>query len=305
MELVKPSIERLELSSMKPLGLIEQAGRVCYKSEVKGGIAGEKFVIMLRDRGHHAMLEHSWFTLQISEALYSKILRLEYRPYLFLTNSTAGPLISGNARAFMDMSFRYPVTMESIIRYLNTICPCLFPTTTGIGIPINDSMNLYVGDLMDGERLMHQCYSYKAICDRGVTHEIVRHRPFSYAQESTRYCNYKSGCTFIIPPWLDIEEGVVTLNIADGIYINDAKVSGEAANWLGHLLSTENYYKHLLLSSKWIPEKARSVLPNALKTEIIMTGNLMMLTHFFKLRCAVKAHPQMQEIANMICKDML
>ena len=146
----------------------------------------------------------------------------------------------------------------------------------------------------------HASASYRVICDRGVTHEIVRHRLFSYAQESTRYCNYKGGVTFIIPPWLHaMGEAKYTLNDVSLMFENHHNDAG----WAYHLLTCENEYKRLLQKG-WSPQQARGFLPNALKTEIVITGNLREWLHFFELRCAPTAHPQMQEIANMILSDI-
>lgn len=131
----------------------------------------------------------------------------------------------------------------------------------------------------------HASMSYRVICDRGVTHEIVRHRLFSYAQESTRYCDYKNKpIQFIKPCWF--ESSTSFSNIC----------------WEKHMSKAEEIYKKLRTEG-WTPQQARSVLPNSLKTEIVITGNLREWLHFFKLRTAKTAHPQMQEIANMILID--
>ena len=144
----------------------------------------------------------------------------------------------------------------------------------------------------------HASASYRVVCDRGVTHEIVRHRLFSYAQESTRYCNYKGGVTFIIPPWLELDEGDYIGS--DTLVFTRRK---ELWSWIKILLKCEDTYTDVL-NMGWTPQQARSVLPNALKTEIVITGNLREWLHFFELRCASTAHPQMQEIANMILSDI-
>jgi thymidylate synthase (FAD) len=147
---------------------------------------------------------------------------------------------------------------------------------------------------------------YKVICDRGVTHEIVRHRLFSYAQESTRYCNYKSGVTFIIPSWLNEDNTGTTL--ADLCIDKMDQVADFVGNqsvlwyWIQHLLETEYRYIYLLKAG-WQPQQARSILPNSLKTEIVIGGNFREWIHFFNLRTAKTAHPQMQEVANMILAD--
>lgn len=127
----------------------------------------------------------------------------------------------------------------------------------------------------------HEKVSVRLICDRGVTHEIVRHRIASYSQESTRYCNYakdKFGneITFIKPFfWAEDSE---TYQI-----------------WLAQMQQIEDAYLKLIDLGA-TPQEARSILPNSLKTEIIVTMNLREWRHFFKLRTASGAHPQIREI---------
>lgn len=135
----------------------------------------------------------------------------------------------------------------------------------------------------------HEKITVKIICDRGVTHEIVRHRIASYSQESTRYCNYaqdKFGkeLTFIKPCFWD----------------NDS----EAFNiWREQMEIVEkNYINMIEIGAS--PEQARSILPNSLKTEIVVTMNLREWRHFFKLRTSKRAHPQMREIAIPIFEKM-
>ena len=150
----------------------------------------------------------------------------------------------------------------------------------------------------------HGSVSVRIICDRGVTHEIVRHRLASYSQESTRYCNYAGGVTFIIPPWLNIPEDFIDNDITQ-VDISDNVDSWFASDacpdymWCMTMADAETTYKFLITHciDKWSPQQARSVLPNSLKTEIVMTCNLREWRHFFKLRTAPSAHPQMREIA--------
>ena len=136
----------------------------------------------------------------------------------------------------------------------------------------------------------HAYVSVRMITDRGVSHEIVRHRLASYAQESTRYCNYSKDkfgneITVIRPVWLDME----------------SKTSA-ALVWEGACETAEmNYFD--LLEHGWNAQQARSVLPNSLKTEIVMTANMREWRHFFKLRTAPAAHPQMRELAIPILKE--
>jgi thymidylate synthase (FAD) len=141
---------------------------------------------------------------------------------------------------------------------------------------------------------------YRIVCDRGVTHEIVRHRLFSYAQESTRYCNYKGGLTFIIPPWTTFPEG----EYEDWIRgFGFEEQTNEAIEWHNAMIEASKYYS-VLIDKGWSPQQARSVLPNSIKTEIVIGGNLREWMHFFDLRRAKAAHPQMREVAELLYSDV-
>lgn len=137
----------------------------------------------------------------------------------------------------------------------------------------------------------HVSISVRVVCDRGVTHEIVRHRLASYSQESTRYCNYSANkfqneLTYIQPCFWNGEEDAMKMEI-----------------WLETMSFIEEKYMKLIeLGAK--PQEARSILPNSLKTEIVMTMNLREWRHFFKLRTSSAAHPQMREVACMILDEM-
>lgn len=138
--------------------------------------------------------------------------------------------------------------------------------------------------------LEHSAMTVRFICDRGVTHEFVRHRLCAFSQESTRYCNYKGGVTFVIPPWIDYYK--------PGEYDTRDYPRGEQTptwDWFNSLVWAEAYYINLLRGG-WTPQQARSVLPNSLKTEIVVTANFREWMHIFSLRCAKAAHPQMREI---------
>lgn len=130
--------------------------------------------------------------------------------------------------------------------------------------------------------LEHASFSVKFVCDRGVSHELVRHRLASYCQESTRYCNYsKDGfgneITVIKPLYLDAH-------------------SHGYAIWRRSCATAETAYFDLL-DYGCSPQEARAVLPNSLKTEVYMTADLREWRHFFKLRTGPAAHPQMREVA--------
>lgn len=130
--------------------------------------------------------------------------------------------------------------------------------------------------------LEHEKVTVTIVCDRGISHEIVRHRIASFSQESTRYCNYANDkfgneLTFIKPCFWDENELKYQL-------------------WKDQMQQIENTY-NALIKNNATPQEARSVLPNSLKTEIVVTMNIREWRHFFKLRTAKTAHPQMREIA--------
>lgn len=137
--------------------------------------------------------------------------------------------------------------------------------------------------------LEHEKITVKFICDRGVSHEIVRHRIASYSQESTRYCNYHqdkfgSELTLIKPCFW--EEGQEEYQI-----------------WKSNMQMIEDSYNKLIsLGAR--PEEARSILPNSLKTEIVVTMNMREMRHFLKLRTSPKAHPQMRQVACILLREL-
>ena len=190
MKIIEPKVELVNAPDYATLlSTVEQAGRTCYKSEVKitDGSA-EKFVRNILKRGHEAVIEHASLTVRFT-------------------------------------------------------------------------------------------------CDRGVSHEIVRHRLAAYCQESTRYCNYSKEC-------FDSEITVIRpAHMKPGM--KDFEIWEKAMN------SCENAYFDLL---DWgcSPQEARSVLPNSLKTEVVMTADMREWRHFIRLRCAPAAHPDMRVVARLL-----
>jgi thymidylate synthase (FAD) len=134
--------------------------------------------------------------------------------------------------------------------------------------------------------LEHFSFTVRFVVDRGVSHEIVRHRLASYSQESTRYCNYAN-------------EDEIT--VIDPVFWDEDSCEHEL--WRTSCIVSEDTYMTLLKGGA-TPQEARSVLPNSLKTEVIMTANLREWRHFFKLRTAKAAHPQMREIAIPLLLDL-
>jgi thymidylate synthase (FAD) len=146
----------------------------------------------------------------------------------------------------------------------------------------------------------HESISVRFICDKGVSHELVRHRLASFSQESTRYCNYNGGVTFVIPPWVNIPEGEYE-NARN--WISKVTLSIVDQNWIQTMAESELSYL-FCLKKGWSPQQARSVLPNSLKTEIVVTANLREWRHILKLRTAKAAHPQMREIMLPLLEEL-
>lgn len=143
----------------------------------------------------------------------------------------------------------------------------------------------------------------KFICDRGILAEFTRHRTFSFSAESTRYCNYSKDkfgneLTFIIPNWVNTH---CPNKEQEGPSVSDME-------WSSAMLDAEASYK-ILLKMGWTPQQARAVLPNSLKTELVMTGFVSDWKHFFRLRSRIaetgKPHPQAQELADPLMDEFV
>ena len=263
MQIIDPSFEILEqapgIQGVKKQ--IERAGRTCYKSEDKiTDTSCEEFVNRMVNSGHGAMLEHGTV-------------------YLYIKYGS--PLDDNEYFKLVDIAIKYKKNKYSVVNteVENTYWHHCWITT-------NYRVLVENGWLDD---LQYQCeptehhekrITVKFICDRGVSHEFVRHRVFSFAQESTRYCNYSKDkfgneITCILPPWeldgsyLEFEED---LKVIESIYFK----------WL---------------KRKWTAQEARYFLPTGVKTELIMTGFALDWLHFFQLRCHSTAHPQARELA--------
>ena len=331
MKLIKPSFEIIDDNDCNVLESIELASRTCYKSEDKitKGSAEELFN-KLTSRQHNAMLEFGYkpiFLISRLDALELSTIQIQLEEDIdnfdYYTNSqlnitsrktTKNFVISGSIRVYRDLIKNHSY-LKVVRRIANTLA-CNYGS-----ILINDVCDYSLRDidvlhelspynLTTVEQSVHVYKTVKFICDRGVSHELVRHRIASFAQESTRYCNYSKGdhITFIIPPWLTIEEQILvseedeTFISLPGIHIlNEQRElvglpDNSASNlWIVNMIMSEIHYNHLT-DYKWSPQQARSVLPNSLKTEINVSANLREWRHIFKQRVATGAHPQMREL---------
>ena len=161
-----------------------------------------------------------------------------------------------------------------------------------------DSAEKFIKGLLTRQHesvIEHENVTVRFVCDRGVTHEIVRHRIASYSQESTRYCNY-SGDKF--------DNQITVIDLASGFQYDLSKEDDKAKYevWTKAMENAEqSYFRMLELGAT--PQEARSVLPNSLKTEIVVTMNLRSWRNFFRLRVDSHAHPQMREVATMLYEE--
>ena len=152
---------------------------------------------------------------------------------------------------------------------------------------------------------LHASLSYRVICDRGVSHELVRHRIAAYAQESTRWCNYSKDkfgnhVTFIKPLFFPaIPTGTYE---PENVHFDMPELPVKEHIWMEAMLNSEQRYLSLL-AEKCKPEEARSVLPNSLKTDVVATLDFTAWRHFFNLRTAWAAHPQMRELTIPLLKE--
>lgn len=286
MRLIKSEIEditptKYTLKDVKKQ--IELAGRICYKSEDKiTDDSCEEFVQRMINMGHMSMLEHGtiYLTVPVNEDKNGIAYYFIINPYSTIKFEDGNAYITTNYRVIIENKW------EEYLKYMSE------PTKNHV------------------KRI-----TYKFICDRGVSHEIVRHRSMSFAQESTRYCNYNKDkfdneITYIIPTKLEdkLNPGQYTYWDDDWCDLNDYKIMYPCNNddvdvFLQQLNSDELSYS-FLIDSGWKPQEARQVLPNALKTEIIVTGFEHDWEAFIRLRSAKNAHPDIQKLANLIKENI-
>lgn len=182
-----------------------------------------------------------------------------------------------------------PYSQEDILRLLEKAGRVCYKSESNIS---EGSSEIFISNILKRGHesvIEHVSLTFRVICDRGVSHEIVRHRIASYSQESTRYCNYHSS------------KFSNEITVIRPLFWNENSI--EYKVWMETVKKCEEGYNTLIeLGST--PQEARSVLPNSLKTEIFMTMNLREWRHFLKLRNSKTAHPQMVEVARLI-RDQL
>lgn len=275
MKLIKPSFEIYEQGP----GLegiyeaIERAGRTCYKSKRPEGQTAKDFVDRMIASQHYAMLEHGTVYLTIQGVA---------KPFV-------GP---SNIGKYLENPYSKVVYGEGTTFYI----------TTNYRVLVENGWLDDLKYLCEPTEFHEKRITVRFTTDRGVSHEFVRHRVFSFAQESTRYCNYSKDkfggeITFIIPSWLSIEEGSYGIGHSFGkgyfyecgenrVYCTaeNKEEFFKTLNLLKTLSLSSQVYMSMLNAFELTPQQARQVLPNALKTELVMTGFTSDWRHFFDLR---------------------
>lgn len=284
MKLIESSVQIIE--EKDPYKMIELAGRTCYKSEDKiTEDSAKEFVDRMIKLGHGAMLEHGTIYLTI-DGEDPNLSKIQSNPYTMVNLVPYEVLTEGN----------YTISYKAHI-------------TTNLRVLIENNLKELLQYQVEPTEHHEKRITAKFICDRGVSHEFVRHRVFSFAQESQRYCNYNKDkfnneLTFIKPTWLDIPTGDYTYWDGDWCDIDNMKIqlpsdNGVADNFLWCLNNAGMQYR-LLINKGLKPQEARGVLPNATKTELVMTGFESDWEGFFKLRCSGAAHPDARKLADKL-----
>lgn len=303
MRVINPSLTILrDLDRLSLAERIEYCGRICYKSEDRiDKDSAIPFVRKMAEHGHNSVLEMGVTTFRVSNIDQETLDYFFQGQPKFLHIDILAPgilLITGSIRAYRELSLSRP---KSAIIQAITQCIAEHHPYFYEHVPLPDKMAQQSGlklkkvaldevDQLPQNLFAHHRYlAIRFVVNRAVTHELVRHRPCSFLQESQRYCRYSADkfgneVTFIKPLFYK-------------------KESPEYALWVQAMEETEKLYLQLLESSS--PQAARTVLPNSCKTEIIVYTNLAEWQHILSLRTLKNADPSMREIMIPLQKELV
>ena len=283
MKLIKQSFEILD----QQCGLegiykqIEIAGRTCYKSEDKiTEDSAKEFVDRMIKSGHGAMLEHGtvYLAIPISEWRCTDDYRDSY------------------------ISNPYSNVNDSLVDWENNEGTVYI--TTNLRVLVENGWLDDLQYICEPTEYHEKRITVKFTTDQGILREFTRHRVFSFAVESTRYCNYSKNrfsneVTFIQPNWIS-DEDVKDYHINYNYFIDQDNNHITAVNRFMSALKNAEYFYMELIKLGWKPQQARNILPLATKCDMVMTGFVSDWKHFFELRDATSAHPQAQELAHSL-----
>lgn len=289
MKLIESSVQIIE--EKDPYKMIELAGRTCYKSEDKiTENSAKEFVDRMIKLGHGAMLEHGtiYLTIDGEDPNLSKIqsnphTKVNLVPYEVLTESN------------------YTISYKAYI-------------TTNLRVLVENNLKELLCYQVEPTEHHEKRITVKWILDRVTGESFLRHRAFSFARESTRYCDYSkdkfgNDITYIIPSWLDLPEGKYSNWDNDWCDVSELKLLypevdnlSDPANCFLQSIKNAEYYYFMLINRGWKPQQARQVLPFAVCSPLVMTGFESDWEHFFSLRCSSKAHPDAKKLADELYK---
>ena len=279
MKLIKPSflIKEQEPGLEGIYKQIEWAGRHCYKSLDKiTDDSAKEFVDRMIKSGHGAMLEHGTVYLKVPNNVVDK-------GFQFGTNwSTL--CLNPYTRYNSDGEYYYYTTNYRVI--------------------IEHNLQGVLNYLCEPTEYHEKRITVKFITDQGILREFTRHRVFSFAVESTRYCNYSKNrfsheITFIQPNWIS-DKDIENYHMDFGYFTDQDTNHITAVNRFISALKNAEYFYMELIKLGWKPQQARNILPLATKCDMVMTGFVSDWEHFFELRDATSAHPQAQELAHSL-----
>ena len=282
MKLIKQSFEILD----QQCGLegiykqIERAGRTCYKSEDKiTEDSAKEFVDRMIKSGHGAMLEHGTVYLAMPTETMIPIEANGWGKY------TKNPYSKGFRVCDVNGQKRVAIT-------------------TNLRVLVENGWLDDLQYICEPTEYHEKRITVKFTTDQGILREFTRHRVFSFAVESTRYCNYSKNrfsneVTFIQPNWIS-DEDVKDYHINYNYFIDQDNNHITAVNRFISALKNAEYFYMELIKLGWKPQQARNILPLATKCDMVMTGFVSDWKHFFELRDAASAHPQAQELAHSL-----
>lgn len=283
MKYIKPSVELIERGDF--FSEVALIAHNCY--QVQTGKDDEGFIKRLIQAKHYAMIEHYRFAYRISESLYFKLVRLNNR-FIELVACQGAYFASTSLRVFLEMKDSGSIP-EAVLKLVSNLDK---PLQSLLGLDLlasDDALLLSEKEIDQLPSIAYEILKYvtvRIVTDRGVTHELVRHRLCSFAQESTRYCNYSKNkfgneLTFIEP--LD--------------YSSNKDIYDEVFSKI------EQDYLQLTNKRNVAPEFARSILPNKIKAAIVVTANIDEWKNIFNLRLAAAAHPDMRQVMLLVLDE--
>ena len=287
MKIVEPSAEIIEreLSALSACQRIDRCASVCYQRPPRPTEEeAEAFCRSLIEQGHLPALEFAVVHLVMPWRL---VVDFDGEKYLSVSwPSGDGPgVVSGSIRAFMEARSVFDV---------RAFLAGEIETGTFFSVPSGASHDF---DSMEGIRFatpdeipwQHRHVAVRVICSRAISHQLVRHRPCSFLQESQRYCRYDDDVVFVRPEWLQLTSA-------------EAKASIARNAWKTVAVESKHAYKKLLKCGL-TPQQARGALPNDTRTELIMYASLPEWKHIFAMRCGKAADPEMRRIMIPLRED--